>query len=230
MAGPSQSELLAAMRKVPMFSALAEPAVRDLLAACHTVALATGRQVFTPSQPADRFYVVLSGRVKLYKLSARGDEQTLHLFGPGDTFGEAAMLGGGAFPAMCEVLQDARLLVVPRRAIVAAVSRSGELAMAMLAGMSAKLREFNRLIGDLSLKDVPSRLAGVLLELHRSAGAATFRLPQTKRQLAARIGTIPETFSRALGRMKADGVLRVRGSQITILDAAALEELAGTSR
>jgi CRP/FNR family transcriptional regulator len=86
--------------------------------------------------------------------------------------------------------------------------------------MSGKLREFNRLIEDLSLKSVPARLAGLLLRL--SGGADSFDLPRTKRELAGQIGTIPETFSRALGKLKSARLVAVAGKRVTILDRAGL--------
>jgi len=170
--------------------------------------------------------VILDGRVKVYKLSARGDEQILHLYGPGETFGEAAMWSGGHFPAHAEAVDHCRLLIVSRETLRRAITRQPDLAMGMMAGLSAKLREFNALIEDLSLREVPARLARVLLAEADAAGGATFRLPQTKRHLAAQIGTVAETLSRALGKLRKQGLIDVSGSTITILDADALAELA----
>jgi len=106
------------------------------------------------------------------------------------------------------------------------IEANTELVLAMLAGMSAKLREFNQLIEQLSLKDVPARLAGVLLELPAKAGADTVVLKQTKRQLAAQIGTIPETLSRAFKKLSALGLIEVTGREIAILDPEGLADLA----
>ena len=222
----SPSEIAAAVRQAPLFSALGEEDLRQLLRTCPTKSFAAGAQLFGPSQQAESFYVILAGKVKLYKLSPKGDEQILHLYGPGRTFGEAAMWTGVRYPAHAEAIVDSTLLVVSRSVLKNLIGASTELALAMLAGMSAKLREFNQLIEQLSLKDVPARLAGILLELPARARADTVVLKQTKRQLAAQIGTIPETLSRAFKKLSALGLIEVNGREIAILDPEGLAELA----
>ena len=144
-----------------MFSALGDAEIAQLLRQCLVRQRKAGGVLFLAGQEADRFFVVLSGQVKVFQVSARGDEQILHLYGAGNTFGEAAMWAGGKFPANAEALADTKLLVVPRQALRRAIEGNPDLAMGMLAGLSAKLREFNRLIEDLSLKEVPARLARV---------------------------------------------------------------------
>ena len=222
----TQSEIAAAVRQTPLLSALGEADLAELLRRCPTRSLPAGSQVFSPSQLADGFYVILAGRVKIYKLSTRGDEQILHLYGAGKTFGEAAMWSGGRYPAFAETLTDATVLHVSRDALRGLIDRNADLALAMLGGMSAKLREFNQLIEQLSLREVPARLANILLELPARAGTDTVVLKQTKRQLAAQIGTVAETLSRALKKLAASGLIEVHGSEITILDPDGLAELA----
>lgn len=183
-------------------------------------------QIFSPEETADRFYVILSGRVKIYQLSPKGDEQILHLYGPGNTFGEAAMWAGTHYPAHAQTLAASTLLAVTRTALHELAARRPDMALAMIAGMSRKLQEFNRLIEQLSLKEVPARLAGVLLKLHRESGTGTIRLRQTKRELASQIGTTAETLSRTLAKLKNGGLIEVRGPEITILDSKGLGDLA----
>jgi len=226
MAKLSKAKVIDLIKAAPMFSALSDQAVGDLLESCEIRDYRAGARVFGPSQKADRFFLVLAGQVKIFKLSAKGDEQILHLYGPGETFGEAAMWGRGNYPAWADVTSDATLLAVTLQVLRRSIRDNAELAMGMLAGLSAKLREFNQLIEQLSLKEVPARLAGLLLVESRRAGSWKFRLRQTKRQLAAQLGTIPETLSRALGKMKAAGLIDVSGSKITLLKIDALEELA----
>ena len=222
----TSSEIAAAVRRVPLFSALDEMELQELLRICPARNFPSGSQVLNPSQQAESFYVILTGKVKLYKLSAKGDEQILHMYGPGDTFGEAAMWGGIRYPAHAEVLADSSLLVVSRSALKDLIDRNTELGLAMLGGMSAKLREFNQLIEQLSLKEVPARLGNILLDLPAKPGTNTVVLKQTKRELAAQIGTIPETLSRALKKLNTMGLIEVNGSEITILDPEGLGDLA----
>ena len=211
---------------MPIFSALDDRAIRDLLAHCDTRKARAGEMIFLAGHKAESFFVILSGKVKIFQLSPRGEEQILHLYGPGKTFGEAGMWAGGDWPAHAETVADSRLLEVRRDALRKAFSRSPDLALGMLGGMSGKLRQFARLIEQLSLKGVPGRLAEALLGMAPEGPGDTVRLSQTKRQLAGQIGTTPETLSRALGKLKAAGILQVRGREIRILDRRALQGVA----
>jgi CRP/FNR family transcriptional regulator len=215
---------LEALRQVPLFSALNEGAMARLVRDCPTRSVPAGTAVFQPTQTAESFYVLLGGTVKVFQLSPQGQEQTLHLYGPGNTFGEAAMFAGGTYPAWARAVEDARVMEVPRRVMERALAGEPELAMGMLAGMSAKLREFALLIERLSLRDVPGRLAAVLLE--QAQGRREFRLRQAKRQLASQLGTTPETLSRALRKLSDVGAVDVSGRVVKLLDPDALRRLA----
>jgi CRP/FNR family transcriptional regulator len=183
--------------------------------------------LFLPGQKAERFFVVISGCVKVHQLSPEGDEQILHLFGPGQTFAEAVALAGGRYPAGAEAVEDSLLLAVPRATLRRHIDCNAELAIGMLAGMAAKLQEFTRLIERLSLKDVPARLADWLLEASGDGRQNAIRLHQTKRQLASQLGTVPETLSRALAKLASAGLIRVDGPRMVLLDVRRLAELAG---
>ena len=240
MERPTKRDALRILRRVPLFSALSETDRVALLAECRGRRAAAGTELVSAGEAADRFYVIVRGRVKLYQLSARGDEQILHLYGSGATFGEAAMWLGQAFPAYAETVEETALLVVPREVLETAIQRRPEIARGMLAGLSLKLREFNRLIEQLSLREVPARLATVLLELAGEAGSSndqspssrhgssqlTVVLPSSKRELAAQIGTIPETLSRAFAKLSRAGLIEVAGRRIRILDREGLRDVA----
>jgi CRP/FNR family transcriptional regulator len=226
---PGRAAILAALRQTPIFSALDDAALRQLAADCRTRRVARGQVIFSPLQPAERFFLILEGRVKVHKLSPRGDEQILHLYGPGATFAEAAVLAGGTYPARAEATEPAVLLAVPRSAVERAAARSPSVALGMLAGLSAKLHEFALLIETLSLTDAPARVASALLAEATRAGRTSFRLRQTKRHLAARLGIAPETLSRALARFKKAGLVRVDGPRISILDPNGLRIAAGAA-
>ena len=219
------TQTLARLGEAPLFSAMGQAELAGLLRACLVRDFQARSQVFRPGQPAESFYVILAGRVKISKTSAAGDEQILHLYGPGQTFGEAAMWADINYPAGAETLTDATLLVVRRAALKSLLKKDPDLALAMLAGLAAKLREFNQLIAQLSLRDVPARLAEALLQISARTGFDSFDLPQSKRQLASQIGTVPETLSRALQKLKAAKWIAVQGANITILDKGALENL-----
>jgi CRP-like cAMP-binding protein len=172
------------------------------------------------------FYAVLSGRVKISKVSMEGKEQILHLFGPGESFGEVSVFTGQGFPADAAADLPATVLFFPRAAFSGLIRLDPALALNMLAQLSQRLRQFAGLIEDLSLKEVPGRLAKYLLYLSGRDGGDAVDLDVSKGQLAALLGTIPETLSRILTKMNRQGLIRSRGAQINILDRRGLEQIA----
>jgi len=186
-----------------------------------------GEAIFSEGEDADGFYVVITGRVKIFKLSADGKEQILHFFGPGEPFGEVPVFTGQHFPASAEVMEESRVFFFPRKSFVDLIKRTPSLALNMLAILSKRLRRFAALIDDLSLKEVPGRLAAYLLYLSdQNRGAKVLELAVTKAQLASLLGTIPETLSRILGKLSSQGLIESDGRRIRIMDREALRDLA----
>ena len=191
-----------------------------------------GQTIFVEGETASCFYVLVSGRVKIYKLSPEGKEQVLHFFEPGDAFAEAAVFSGQKFPAFAGCIEDATTLLFPRVEFLALIKRDPSMAMMMLAELSRKLRRFANLIEDLSLREVPGRLAAHLLYLgERQENGEVITLNISKTQLASLLGTIPETLSRILARMTREGLIEItEGRTIHLLDSESLEELASGER
>ncbi len=187
--------------------------------------------IFQEGDKAAGFYAVISGRIKIFKLSPDGKEQIIHIFGPGNIFGEVPMFAGGHFPANAETIQKSRVFFFPRRSFIELIKKEPSLAMNMLAELSKKLRQLTRLIEELSLKEVPGRLAAYLLLLgEKSSKPDAIDLDITKTQLAGLLGTIPETLSRILGRMIHQGIIEVNGRSVKILDRQALTEMSEGGR
>jgi len=184
-------------------------------------------RIFSEGDPGHGFFIVVEGLIKIYKLSADGKEQILHIFGPGEPFGEIPVFTGQPFPANAQALADSQVLFFPRQRFVELIAGSPSLSLNMLALLSRRLREFTVQVENLSLRDVPARLAAYLLlagEEQRKPDCVT--LPFSKGQLASLLGTIPETLSRIFARMSAQGLIAVNGREIRVLDEDALADLA----
>jgi CRP/FNR family transcriptional regulator len=226
MATPPPRDIARMLGRTDLLSGLDESERDALVRRCLARTFRPGELIVSQHSTADRFFAILDGQVKVYQLASNGDEQVLHFYGPGRTFGEAAVWAEGTYPAFAEAISEATLLAIRRDVLRDMIASDPEIALRMMAGMSAKLREFAGLIEDLSLKEVPARLAGALLVMSEQADSSRFRLPQTKRQLAAQIGTAAETLSRALGKLAESGLIGVKGSEITIRDRQRLAEAA----
>jgi len=156
-----------------------------------------------------------------------GKEQILHICGPGNPFGEVPVFSGENFPANAQTLLKSHLLFFPRNAFVNLISENPSLAMNMLAFLSMRLRQFTIQIENLSLKEVPGRLATYLVYLSAEQQSENqVSLAISKGQLASLLGTIPETLSRILAKMSSTGLIAVNGRDIVITDRLGLEDLA----
>jgi CRP/FNR family transcriptional regulator len=212
---------------IHLFEGLSSRQKQDLTQNSQQLRFTKGQRIFSEGDEGSGLYVVLTGQVKIFKLSSGGKEQILHIFGPGNPFGEIAMFAGESFPANAEAFSDCRVLFFSRDGFIRCIREDPSLAFNMLAVLSRRLRKFAALIEDLSLKEVPGRLAAYLLFLSRQKGGAEeVRLEFSKGQLASLLGTIPETLSRILAKMSRQGFIEVSGSTIILLDPDGLEELA----
>ena len=219
--------LLNIISAIPLFNGLPD----DQLNALRQIALekqfSKGQTIFSEGDETKGFFVVVTGRVKIYKVSSEGKEQILHIFEAGQSLGEVTVFTGRQLPANAEALAKSRLLFFPRSAFVDLVTDNPSLALNMLAIMSKKLRQFAAQIESLSLKEIPARLASYLIYLAKEQGAGdVVHLNVSKGQLASLLGTIPETLSRIFAKLSGQQFIRVEGSRITLLDRPGLEDLA----
>jgi len=217
---------IAQIRALPLFKGLTEDQVQELASIVVDKPYRRGQIIFREGDEGRGFYVVGSGRIKIYKLSPDGKEQILHIFGPGEPFAEVPVFAGQCYPANAEALEDSRLLFFPRASFIDLIRRHPSLALNMLAILSRRLRQLAALVEDLSLKEVPARLAAYLLYTAEQKGALEFALDIPKTQLANLLGTTPETLSRLLARLVKEGFIESAGPRIRLLHKAGLQALA----
>ncbi len=223
------AEIKDLLQRCFLFKGLPEDALDDIGSVGSIKEFKPRQTVFIEGDPADGFHIIIKGRVKIFKLSSEGREQILHVFGPGEPFGEAAVFAQARFPANATAMEHTKTFYIPRTGFVLLLKQDPSLALNLLAILSRRLMNFARMIGDLSLKEVPGRLATYLLILmNKQATGTRVVLDMPKTQLASLLGTIPETLSRIFSRMQREEIIAVQGPEITILDINALEELSGT--
>jgi CRP/FNR family transcriptional regulator len=186
----------------------------------------TAEQLFAEGDKAQGVFILTSGKVKVFKLSAGGKEQILNIFGPGQTVGEAAMFAGGSFPANAMATEPVRALWLGRERLIKLMAWEPHLAMGMLAVMSRRLHHFAKVVDALSLRDVPMRLAQYLQDHSENGNLHTIHLEMKKNELSQRLGTAPETLSRAFAKLEHMQLIENQGAHIKILDYAGLERFA----
>jgi len=213
---------------IPLFQNLDKKNYQDLSGIIRTRKYKKGEIIFSEYDNADGFYVAITGRVKIFKSSPEGKEQILHIFGPGDPFGEIAVFTGKNFPASAQTLENSETLFFPKNAFIGLIKKDPALSLNMLSVLSMRLKRFSSLIEDLSLKEVPGRLAAYLLYLSdRENLNDELNLDISKSQLASILGTIPETLSRILAKMTRENLIESDGKRkFLIKDRDSLIDLA----
>ena len=215
------------LRETPLFATLPDDDLRRVADLAVSRRFAKKEAIFREGDRADGFFIVGSGKVKVFKLSGEGKEQILHVLDAGQTFAEAVIFEGGSYPAHAEALTDTDLLFLPKRTFVELLERRPNVAIRMLASLSRWLKRMTDLVESLSLKDVETRLVFYLSEELKARGippkdGAELELTVGKNVLASRLGTVPETFSRTLKKLQDDGLISVRGKRIRIVSAERL--------
>jgi len=216
-----------AVAAIGLFSGLGPREQAALAGVAEVRTYSRGQDIFFAGDPAQGFFSVVSGKVRIYQTSLGGKEHILHVFGPGEVFAEVAVFSGSAYPASAQALEDGDYLFFPRERFRGLIAADPDLAMNMLGLLSIRLRQLVKKLEDLSLREVPARLAAHLLLLAAESGKQRLSLDLPKGQLAAYLGTIPETLSRVLRRFTDEGVIALAGHSVEILDRARLEALAG---
>jgi len=219
------------LRDVYLFSGVPEADLEALAHLAVSNAFARQATIFWEGREAQGFYLLSRGSVKLVKSSPEGKEYIIRLVGPGETFAEAAVFSDASYPATAIALEDCQTLFFPKAPFLRHLAASPTLARNMLATLSRLMLHLTRQLEDLSLKEVSARLASYLLERcqerhGRIEKGLAFELPTTKTHLAAYLGTIGETLSRTLSRLKSQGVIEVEKGRITITDPAVLKKIA----
>jgi CRP/FNR family transcriptional regulator len=219
------------LKRCPLFAGLKEEDLKKIRAIASLKQVRKKEILFGEGEEAKGFYAILSGKVKLYKISPEGKEQILHIVSAPDAFAEAALFLEGSYPAFAEALAESQLLFFPKRDFIQLIERNPQLSINMIVSLSHFLRRFASLIEELSLKEVSSRVAKYLIDLSLKSAKEgkspkEVDLDLSKNQLASKLGTISETLSRTLTKMKAKGIIDVKKNRIVILNQGALRESA----
>jgi len=201
----------------------------DDLAALQPIAtrreLRKGQPVFREGQPARGFFLAVAGSVKIFRLGPDGRERVLHVIAPGETFAEATLFMD-TYPADAEALVNSTTIIqLDKTGFQNLLARNTKLNFKIFAALVQWLRDLRDAVTDLTLKEVPARLASYVLSLPADR-TGVVRATASKTTVAHMIGTTKETFSRLLNRLSRRRVLTWRGDTLRILNRPRLESLA----
>lgn len=191
-----------------------------------------GQLIFHQGDRGDALYVVAEGLVKIFVTSEQGDEMVLVTLGRQDTFGELAIVDGGARSASAEVLERTRLLVLTRQTLFDLLREHPPLTDALLRTLGAWLRRLTEQTADLVFLDLHGRVAKLLVGLaeergRHEEGRIVLDLNVTQTDLAAMVGGSRQSVNQILRAFEKRDYLSIEGRRIVILNADVLRRRAG---
>lgn len=224
-AGNVAADIARMVRGHRLFADLSGEALAELLAIARASVHPRREVLFRQGDPCGGFYVVLSGMVRLYKSSPDGREHVVEVIRPGQSFAEAAVFAGRACPVSAETLEPSRLLFFPQAPYLNYLEARPRVLFGLIAGLSVRMHQLVAKVERLTLMDARQRVAGFFADL--AAGPApSDALDVSKGTLAAQLGLTPETLSRTLASLQAEGIIAMEGRHFAVTDPAALAALA----
>ena len=224
--GQSALSAIELLKSVPLFADLEEGELERFSQVAVPRSFPAATRVFHEGDSSDACYIVSEGSFRVTREHSDGRAITLATLGPGEIFGELAMLDGDRRSASAESITDGTLLALPANDVRNLLSRNPEIALKLVAGLVRRLRAANMRLSRQSFQTVPSRVAGILAQLSRDGqepgvdgdgemSEVTIRMNQT--DLAQLAGTSRESVSRFLAELERAGVVRSGRGRVTVL-------------
>ena len=219
------------LERLPLFASFSDAARRRLAERSLVRAYGAGHVLFTTGEPCRGLYVVVSGRVRIYRTSPSGREQVLHVEGPGRPVAELPLIDGGVYPASAITEVESQLAFIPRHEFEALYRESPDVADAIIRELGKRLRHLVHVTETLAFRDVAARLASFLAEYAEEHGVPTpdgveIALDRTREELSQELGTARESVSRALKQLTEKGVIEpLARRRMRIPDVAKLRTL-----
>ena len=223
--GQRNQEIIDALSQSHLFTRLTDIQLDRVYRHSQLVRLEEGQLLFAQGEDVTNFYLVLSGKMKLYRVSPDGQEKIIEIVPQGGLFAEALMfMDQPHYPVSSAALSETTVIGIDSRDFKDMLRDSVETCLLLLGNMSFRLRQLVHEIDTLTLHSGTCRVANYLLE-HAPDDQESFELDTAKGVIAARLSVKPETFSRIIKHLRGEGVISIDGSKITIHNRKALKDL-----
>ena len=211
------------LSRIALFAGLSESELEALAQRAVERRYAAGEALFWEGAPCAGIFLLTEGSVKIFKTSPGGREMMLALETAPSTVAELPLFDGGPYPASVRVVEPVVSLFINKGDFQQVCRQFPDVALKVLAVVGRRLRHLVAVVEAMTFGSVTQRLARLLLDAARQAGADDFELPITHQEMASRLGTVREVVSRNLARFRAEGLVRIQGHRIQIQDRAGLE-------
>ena len=218
----TKNELLS---DVPFFSSLDAGAIAELASQMRLRKVRRGDRIFNQGDPGDSLFLVASGRIKIFIEDAEGEQLTILFCGPGNCFGEMALLDGKARSATAEALEQTEVWVVTRRSFLDLVRDSPEISIEVIVFLCSKLRTNLARMEEFIFLDTYDRVGRQLLRIATRDDSGTYTVKVTQEELARLVGNSREQVNRVLADLASLGHVSVGRGQISLTRFDALRKM-----
>ena len=216
--------------RIAVFRGLKAETVEHIIAPATAAMLRPHELIARQEDPATAFFIVIDGWVKLYRRTPSGDETVIDIMTKGQSFAEAVAFTGNRYIATAEAVSESRVACIPADHIVRCIRQNPEIALVMIASISQHMHHLVQQVEQLKAQSGVQRVAEFLASLSLAEhGQCAIALPYDKVLIAGRLGSTPESLSRAFARLRRIGVL-VEASRAGVADGAKLRALAADER
>ncbi len=213
---------------VDILEPLSEEEIAELIERIPSTHLEKGQIFYTPEDRNEALFMLKNGRVRIYKVAPDGWEFTLAVMEAGTMFGEMALTAQRLRESYAEAMESTDVCILKNEDLERLVRENPEVGLRMIRVLSERLRLCETRLEDIGTKDVPARLASLVLQLAESEGIMTREGPMiptryTQRQLATMIGSSRESVTRAFAKLRKAGAVELRHRHVYVKDIEALE-------
>lgn len=225
----TETNVIAHLRTTSLLRTLNNQELTEIASRAHIIPLEKGRILYLTGDSATSAFIVRSGWVRLYRETLDGVQATIDIVGTDSLFGETALFYHGAYDCTAEVVESGHAISLPLAALSSLLDSSPSFARRMLTEMTRVRQMRDHELEHRDLQTAPQRIGCFLLRLlpaHQKTGRATLQLPYDKTLIAARLGMQPETFSRALARLRDETGVQIKGGTVECEDITTLSSYA----
>jgi CRP/FNR family transcriptional regulator len=221
--GPGRKAAIQSLGQIGLFAGLTETELQALAQRAVERRYEPEAMLFWEGEPCAGIFIIVQGAVKIYKTSAAGREMMLALEQAPSTVAELPLFDGGPYPASVRAVEATVTLFINKSDFQQVCRQFPDVALKVLAVVGRRLRHLVGVVESMTFGSVTQRLAHLLVDAARQARSDEFDLPLTHQELASRLGTVREVVSRNLARFRGEGLLRIQGHRVEILNRAGLE-------
>ncbi|OGR77798.1 MAG: hypothetical protein A2X32_00020 [Elusimicrobia bacterium GWC2_64_44] len=215
------------LKQVSFFKDLSNGDIRKIFSIAGIKIYAPGQMVFAKEDLGNNFFIVKTGRIKIFTTVGGGKKKTFAYLKKGDFFGEMSLLGGRVRSASAQAMEESELFVISRKNFKRLICENPDFSLKLLHTLADRLHKANKEVESMLFHNILGRLAEAILELSKDKHTKPVKMAIDQNELAQYLGTTRVPVCRAINTLKRGGIIDYRRGELVILNQARLQSMAG---